>query len=610
MIPDQAERLALLQAILPPIYDTPQPQGWTKRVCVDLEWNEETGALETVGVGNEEYVVQLAWQEREFDHAWLREWLMDTLRALPVVMQNADIDVRKLRANAFPLFGVANFLKLDDTMLADAVLHSEEAHDLGDLCERYGKLPAHKDLRKVAPREYNAADLVATCLVWDAIEAELEADVQAHAIYRSQSLPFLWLAIEGEEAGIRVAPETPLPLYEKLDAKRRQARLLLQAYCGWPVNINSPDDMKLVLYDLEGLPIQREKGAPGEEGKATTDKDAIAALRRYCGTEWDESEAPTLESAMEAIEEGGNVALEARFLFMGAQQAVSHYIEPCLVTEGEGAKKRIVGVRTRVYPECRQHVQASGRHSYVGPAVQQMKGDLLTLLTPDPGTCWVGHDWKQIEPRILAFEANDAVAIAVHESGQDFYNPSIRQIFPEMGAKELESIRRRFGKAFILRIHYRGKPENAGDIPGTRALNLNADGLVILSNKYLAAHPALPIYWAEIEREIERTGLVRTFMGRPRRLTSGFKNARLREGSNMPMQGGVVDIYVTTALKVKAAAPWARLVLGAHDSHWWQVPVERRFEFLALYAPIVERDFTINGQTVSFPADYKFKEAV
>ena len=75
------------------------------------------------------------------------------------------------------------------------------------------------------------------------------------------------------------------------------------------------------------------------------------------------------------------------------------------------------------------------------------------------------------------------------------------------------------------------------------------------------------------------------------------------------MQGGVSDIYVETALLVKAAAPWARLVFGAHDSQWWQIAKERQLEFLALYAPIVERDININGTLVSFPAEYKMREA-
>jgi DNA polymerase I-like protein with 3'-5' exonuclease and polymerase domains len=600
--PDQESRLALIRAALPPIYDNPvengSATGFTSRVCIDCEWSED-GALTTIGVGNESAIVQIAWKEREFDHEWLRQWVLGVCHEVPVVFHNADADIRKLREHGIPLSPMWFRHGFDDTMLADAVLHSEEEHTLEYLCEQYGKLPQHKDLRTVpeAASEYNAADVLETLLIWKhAIQPQLAADPQAERIYRGMSLPFLWLAIESEEAGIRVHPTLPRELYEKYDAKRKQATKLLHAYAGWPVNIGSPDQLKHLLYNVEELPLQYKKGTRPEDEEVTTDKDALAALRRLQGTEWDADVSPTLESAWANIEAGGHLALEARYLFIGAQQAISHYIEPCLDRE-------------RIYPECRIHVQASGRVGYVKPALPQMKGELLDQLIPDEGHVWIGHDWSQIEVRLLAVLADDAVYKAAFAASADVHEVNVRAIFPEKGSVDLETIRRRWTKAFAFRLHYRGKPENAADIPGTRALGLDQGRLVAASQAYLAAHPALPPYWKEVEAEADRTGLVRTFEGRPRRLTSPYRNARMREASNHPMQGGVADVYVETALLVKRAAPWARLVFGAYDSHWWSVPVAQEMEFLSLYVPIVEREFQINGQAVSFPAEYKRRVA-
>jgi hypothetical protein len=42
---------------------------------------------------------------------------------------------------------------------------------------------------------------------------------------------------------------------------------------------------------------------------------------------------------------------------------------------------------------------------------------------------------------------------------------------------------------------------------------------------------------------------------------------------------------------------------------WWQIPEDRQIEFLGLYAPIVERPLMVNGHSVSFPADYKYRAA-
>jgi DNA polymerase I len=558
---------------------------------IDLEWDEVTGALHTIGVGNDRVVVQLAWRP---DPAWqlaVRNAIRHTIERGVTIYHNADADIRKLRENGFTVTA-ARHARLEDTMLADAVLHSEEDHDLGDLNRRLGRLPDYKHLRHEAPREYNAADLVATYHVWRRLEELFAQDPQAHAVYREQSIPFIDVAVEGEEAGVAVDPHVAWALRDKYEEAVGQARSLALAYTGAPtLNLGSPDQCKQWIHKVYGHPEQTDW-----EGSVTLDKDAVALLRRLQGVEWDPDEEPTLESALANVEAGGNGLLEAKYLFGGAQQRLTHYVLPCF--DGDVPAGRI-------YPELRLHVQATGRHSYVGPALQQMKGDTAQLIAPDPGTAWVSWDWSQIEVRLLAVLAGDQPYLDAFARGDDIHGLNARAMFGRPGSPELEELRRGFVKRFVFRLHYRGKPENAGDIPGTRALGLGSAGLIAASAAYLAAHPALPPYWAALEREADRTGLVRTFMGRPRRLTSVSPWGRRREACNHPMQGGVADIYCTTALLVRRAAPWARLVFGSHDAQTWQVPEARVGDFVALAAPAVERPFQVNGREVRFPATFR-----
>jgi DNA polymerase I-like protein with 3'-5' exonuclease and polymerase domains len=121
----------------------------------------------------------------------------------------------------------------------------------------------------------------------------------------------------------------------------------------------------------------------------------------------------------------------------------------------------------------------------------------------------------------------------------------------------------------------------------------------------MAGHEAIIRYWAKVEAQAEKYGVVRTFCGRPRRLTSQFRNARIREACNHPVQGGVSDIYTETALMVKRAAPWARLVYGSHDAQTWQVVADRADEFRAVAEPIVHRPIRVNGIDMVFPAEFK-----
>lgn len=168
--------------------------------------------------------------------------------------------------------------------------------------------------------------------------------------------------------------------------------------------------------------------------------------------------------------------------------------------------------------------------------------------------------------------------------------------------------RRTFAKRYIYRLHYRGAPEYAGDIPGARLLGFNQARLVAASQAYLVLHPAIVEFWTKTDRQALRSKdpVVYTFRGRPRRLTNPNEKARLREASNQPMQGGVADIYILTALQVKKACPWARMVFGSHDSHYWDVPVEREAEFNETYRPIVTQTWQITKNvTMDFPASWK-----
>jgi DNA polymerase I-like protein with 3'-5' exonuclease and polymerase domains len=612
---DVQERIALLRAALPPVVDQP-PQDFyfTTPVCLDCEWDRKTGALQTIGIGDETLVIQFDWGGREFDHVWFKRWLYEQLARTTVVIHNAAADIKKLRESGIVLWDLS-FKRLEDSMLAHAVLESELPHDLEFLSAEHGTLPPYKDLSVVAPVEYNAADVVETALLWKRyLVPALAEDVDALRVYNTLSMPFLWLGIEGDEAGIAVHPTKPVELYRAYDQKRTDARHLAQAYCGWPVNLNSPDQVKHVLYNLEGLPVQMaKKQGWGEPEKVTADKDALAYLRRYVGTEWDADVPPTLELAWAAIEAGGNPFLEARYLHTGAQQAISHYIEPCLTWGGYPKsiqEERITDLHAvdRIYPECRIHVQASGRVGYVGPALPQMKGKLLDQLVPDPGTVWFGWDWKQIEVRLLALLADDEVYLDAFAKGLDIHEINVRAIWPEKGSPDLEEMRRRWIKAFVFRLHYLGEPENASDIPNTRNLGLdNARRLVEASDAYLAKHPALHPYWDMVGEEAERTGISRTFLGRPRRLHGQFPKARKREAVNHRMQGAVADVYIVTALAVKKAAPWARLVFGAYDSQWWQIKAGRELEFAAICGLIVEQEWAIGRHKSRLPADWKFK---
>jgi len=622
------ERLAALKAALPPITRNRLPPFALGRVAIDLEWDRVTGALTLIGIGNRQEVFQLWWQELgESVRDDVRIHVSQITQRVPVVYHNAVADIRKMRENDFPV-SVQSHKQLDDTMLADAVLFAEEDHDLGDVIRRHGKLPEHKDLMDADLSIYNAADVVGTVISWEGLERAFAGDPRAEHVYRSQSLPLLPHIIENEARGIAVDAEVAYRLKDKFDRKCEEAQRLAQAYCGYPINLGSPDQMQHSFYAVEKLPVQYAKGSKfDEEPKATTDKDALAALRRMFGTEWDEEEEPTLDTAVAAMKEGGHPMLEARFLYYGAQQARSHYVEPCFLWEGE----KIVGVKDRIYPETRIHAQASGRHSIVKPPLPQLKRENQRLIKPDAGWSWFGFDWSNIETWLLGYLAGDELILEAKRLGYDThtvnfcdlagipYPPKLTKAIHTCPCTECaawraslhwtgdEDIRRVFSKRGIFRTHYRGNPENMGDIPGAKALGMDAATMTAAVNRYLDKHHWIREFWKRIEHQVDTESVIYTWDGRPRRLTAKFVNQRYREASNHPLQGGVAGIYNQTYLTVKRLLPEVRFVTGAYDSQWWALPEELYDVYAQVILAVAQRHYTINGQDAFFPVSVKEK---
>lgn len=622
------ERIAALQAICPPITRNGGVFADGERVTIDLEWERDhPEILKTIGVGNVRAVSQFWWQELdEAARQRLREWLTFLVIVNPVVYHNAIADIRVLRMHGFKIHPNMH-LQLDDTMLADAALFAEEDHDLGSIGTRLVGLPEWKDLSESHPELYNAIDLLAPMRIIERIEAEWwPVDPRAENIYRSQSLPLLPHVLENEERGIAVDGAVAYELKDKFDRKCDEALRLGQAYLGYPINLGSPDQLSHALYTVEGLPVQWAKKQDWDaDPKATTDKDALAALRKLQGTEWDEEAEPTLEMADAAIEAGGHPLLEARYLYYGAQQARSHYVDPCLIWE----KDKVVGVHERIFPETRIHAQASGRHSIVKPPLPQIKGDNRRLIKPDPGWPWFEFDWSNIETWLLGYLAGDELILQAKADNWDTHTVNLCDLmgiaYPEDKTKNVhtcecqgcrewrlrikwagaDDIRRTFSKRGIFRTHYRGNPEGMGDIPGAKALGMDGPRMTAAVNRYLDKHHWIREFWKEIEHQVDTQGVVYTWDGRPRRLTAKGVNARYREASNHPLQGGVAGVYNQTYLTVKRLIPEARFVTGAYDAQTWALPAPLYDVYARVILNVAQRHYLINGRDAFFPASVK-----
>lgn len=515
-----------------------------------------------------------------------------------------------------------DYRRIEDTMLAHAVLWSEWPHDLEFLASIYGAYPKLKHLAGVDPMLYNWGDVIDTLAVWEGLQREFQKDPQSKAIYEEQSLALIPLLLDAHERGIRVNQARVGPAREEYGDLLERARRLAVAHCGYPINVGSDDQLKHWLYTVERLPVQFK--GKGRDKKVTIGADGIAALRSNIEPvpdfESEERDGVSYAAATERIQRGAHPLLEARVIYAGAQQALSHYITP-------------LATHTRIHPEFHIHAQANARWSTVRPPLAQLPEDLRDIIWPDEGCVWLGWDWDQIELRVNAALSDDLPTLEAFDKGWDVHTLNMCDCFgyphppvmvkpweaPEnaewikrLNFQGKEDARRVFAKRFVYRLDYGGDPKNAGDIPGAKALGLDPTALVRASHRYLAAHPGKAawrrkaIEYLATTRELPRAS---TFLGRHRKLTGGG-NALRREYFDYPMQGSVSDVFNVTAVHIFQRLP-LQWVYGMHDSQWWQARTPTDCTdpwvdhmWIGVKA-IVTREWTINERKVRFPASWK-----
>lgn len=571
-----------------------------------MAWEDipRSGAiLDLVGVGwsepggKRDRVIQCPWGPPTPDRTAFAAWLQQIVRTVPVVFQNVTADVPLLAAHLGIEYSM--YARVDDLMLAHAVLWSEWPHDLEFLASVYSLYPKTKHLKQADPLLYNRGDVADTVRCWAGVQSELAADAPSARVYERQSLPLVQIINRRMERGILTNQAAIEQAILALQAEKAAAARFAEAYTGTQgFNLGSPLQLQWWLYDVEGLPVRVNRKTKAR----TVDDEAVVALREAFDPvpdfEAEQTEPLTFEQAAARVERGAHPLLEARVIHAGAQQALSHYLVPM-----QG--------RERIYPNIALHAQASGRWSITGPPIQQFPrpttpiGKLIQAsLTPDPGTVWIGWDWKQIEPRIEAYLSGERALIELFESGGDPYK-LYAQFF---GWDPPTDEQRQFAKRHRLKMSYGGSEKS--ETPGAAKLGLTKADLTKAGAAMHQGLPRLAAYWRGLKNQALANRRVRTFDGRVRVLL-GKSDKAMREALNHPHQGGVAGILNRTIIEICEALPWASLVYTVHDAGWIEVPAAREAEAEPVIRGIVGREWELRpGVVVRFPADFKRRSAI
>jgi DNA polymerase-1 len=216
--------------------------------------------------------------------------------------------------------------------------------------------------------------------------------------------------------------------------------------------------------------------------------------------------------------------------------------------------------------------------------------EIRKMFVPKPGHVLVDADYSQIELRVLAHIAGDAVMQQAFRSGMDIHTVTASQVFG-VAPENVTSLQRRHAKAV-----------NFGIVYGISEFSLAEDiGVSRWEAKdyiesYLSNYQGVREYMKQVVVDARENGFTQTLYGRKRYIPElKSSNFNIRQGAerialNTPIQGTAADLIKLAMIRVDAALrkefPQAKLLLQVHD----ELIVECPEENAAQVADLVSRE--------------------
>ncbi|HAP77129.1 MAG TPA: DNA polymerase I [Acidimicrobiaceae bacterium] len=446
-------------------------------------------------------------------------------------------------------------LRLDTQIAAYLIDPADTQYSLRDLLTRYTDYQLPDDNASASgqldfgdgpnERQLVAREALAVAQLSAALEASLDKQGMAD-LYRTIENPLVQVLAKMEHAGIAVDVAELTALNQKLTAEVERLGAELVRVAGRPFNLNSPVQLREILYTERGL-------APGKKTKTgfSTDAATLEKLR----DQWPEFIDPLL-----AYRE----------------------VEKLRGTYGTGLLAE-VAPDGRIHATFNQTVARTGRLSSDQPnlhniPVRSEEGRLFRkAFIPAAGCELLVADYNQIELRCIAHLANDPGLIEAFTSGRDIHNATASRVFGvDPGSVSVEQRSKAkmvsYGLAYGMEAY--GLAQRLSIPVGEAAEILDA---------YFAAFPNVKDYMERTVVEARMRGYTETLFGRRRPIpelsNSNFRirQAGERQAMNAGIQGLAADIFKVALVRIDQALDDAgvasRLVLQVHDEVLVEVPV-------------------------------------
>ncbi len=521
------------------------PAGVRVGLQVSGTWRAGSGDVHALALASEKGAawIDVATLGPDED-ASVASWLADPERLK--VVHDAKGPMNALASRGWQLRG----LHADTALSAYIARPDQRSYDLEDLTLRYLK----REL-KAAPSEDQ--DQLTLDAVGDVAAGET-AMLQARAVLdlagaleeelagrggsellAQVELPLVSVLGEMERVGIAVDIGHLEALEREFSEEVRKAADDAYDVIGKEINLGSPKQLQVVLFDELGMPkTKRTKTG------YTTDADALAGL-------YEKTEHPFL---MHLLRHRDVIRL---------RQTV------------EGLLKTVLP-DGRIHTTFNQLIAATGRLSSTDPNLQNIpirtdEGRRIreAFVVGDGYESLLTADYSQIEMRIMAHLSEDAGLIEAFRSGRDFHSVTAARVF-SVDASAVTPQQRAKIKAMNYGLAY-----GLSAFGLSQQLRIDTSEARALMEEYFETFGGVRDYLAGVVDEARRTGFTETILGRRRYLPDLLSDNRQRRemaermALNAPIQGSAADLIKVAMLRLHAALAEStmssRMLLQVHD---------------------------------------------
>ena len=484
----------------------------------------------------------------------LHELLADS--TVSKTAHNAKFDSNVLRRAGMPLEGLAF-----DTMLASYVLDpGRRSHSIDLLAVEFlGHPMASLEALIGKGKDEVPMDVAPVSCVAEFAGAEAEASLRLREIFEAQltlhgqrelltdiELPLSSVLADMERLGVCIDIDWFRSLQARFRAERERIEREIYSVAGSEFNINSNQQLRVILFDQLGLPVlKRTPTGP------STDASVLQELAE------EGHQLPTLLMDYREISK-----LESTYLDT----------LPELVHPADG----------RLHTSFNQTVAATGRLSSSDPNLQnipirrELGRDIRRGFVAQPGWKFLVADYSQIELRLLAHLSSDPAFVAAFRSGGDIHRQTAAVIFGVDVGDVTSDMRSRAKTINFATIYGQGANALA------RQLRIQHAEARAFIDTYFTRFGGVRAYLDSQVAYAREHGYVETIFHRRRyipELRDRNFNIRAfgeRVATNAPIQGSAADLIKVAMIRIHDALGsqrmQARMLLQVHDELVLEAP--------------------------------------